>query len=217
MIFMENDRPSVSVGTPEKGKLINGKRLPTRGGNFKAYSFLGAALGRSATHHRVRDLILDNYRIVQMEFSGTYFVYGEIGWPKGGPFYPHRTHQNGLAVDFMVPVLNRDGKSVPIPTSIFNRFGYGLEFDRKGKSGDLTIDFDAMAAHLFYLLQKCPQYGIRIDRILFDPHLQSHLLDAPYGKKIKGRIRFNQRPAWVRHDDHYHVIFSISDKHLTTP
>jgi len=33
----------------------------------------------------------------------------------------------------MVPVLDKKGKSVPLPTGIFNKFRYNLEFDKKGK------------------------------------------------------------------------------------
>ena len=43
------------------------------------------------------------------------YVYGESGWPAGGRIRPHRTHQNGTAVDFMVPVVDATGRSVPFP------------------------------------------------------------------------------------------------------
>ena len=60
----------------------------------------------------------------------------------------HRTHQSGLSVDFMVPVLDKLGRSVPLPTTALNKFGYDIEFDKDGKFGDLTIDFEAIAEHL---------------------------------------------------------------------
>jgi murein endopeptidase len=54
-------------------------------------------------------------------------------WPSGGRIRPHRTHQNGLSVDFFVPVRNAQGKSVPLPISITNRLSYNIEFDISGK------------------------------------------------------------------------------------
>ena len=60
------------------------------------------------------------------------FVYGETGWAGGGRFKPHRTHQNGTSVDFMVPVRNDAGASVPLPRGYGDRYGYDLEFDASG-------------------------------------------------------------------------------------
>lgn len=57
------------------------------------------------------------------------YVYGETGFSRGGPIRPHRTHQAGLSIDFMVPVLNDANRSVPLPSTPMNMFGYGLEFD----------------------------------------------------------------------------------------
>ena len=51
-IALENPLPSQSLGTPARGELRNGKRLPSRGENFRAYSDLGALLGRNAVHHK---------------------------------------------------------------------------------------------------------------------------------------------------------------------
>lgn len=49
----ESRTPSESVGSPGAGRLRHGKRLPTSGTNFRAYSRLGAALGRTAVTDRV--------------------------------------------------------------------------------------------------------------------------------------------------------------------
>ena len=57
------------------------------------------------------------------------FVYGETGFASGGPFEPHKTHQNGLSVDFFVPVRDEKGRSVPLPTSATNRWGYDRHVD----------------------------------------------------------------------------------------
>ena len=74
-------------------------------------------------------LIVEAYRELVRAAPTKRFVYGETGWKEGGRIRPHRTHQNGLSVDFMVPVLDKDGQSVPLPTNALNRFAYDIEFD----------------------------------------------------------------------------------------
>ena len=57
------------------------------------------------------------------------FVYGETGWPRGGRFRPHRTHQNRLSVYLMVPVRGGDGRPARLPTPPWRKFGYATHFD----------------------------------------------------------------------------------------
>ena len=45
-IAFESSTPSESLGSVSSGSLKHGKRLPTSGANFRAYSRLGAMLGR---------------------------------------------------------------------------------------------------------------------------------------------------------------------------
>ncbi len=207
-IFFESDEPSQSIGTPASGSLVNGKRLPTRGENFVCYSYLGTLLGRNSVNHKVRDTVLDTYAELARRLPDKTFVYGETGWPGGGSFRPHKTHQNGLSVDFMVPVI-KDGRSVPLPTSVFNKFGYGIEFDDQGRYKDYRIDFEAMAAHIGILALTAQKHGLGVSRVIFAPDLQRHLFATETGKMIQGRVAFSRNPSWVRHDDHYHVDFVI--------
>lgn len=41
------------------------------------------------------------------------------------------------------------------------------------------------------------------------PGLQPLLFRAPQGQLLRARMRFSTRPAWVRHDEHYHVDFRL--------
>lgn len=99
------------------------------------------------------EVVEEAYAAMARRHPDVRFVYGETGLAEGGPFKPHRTHQNGLAVDFFVPVRNRESESVPLPTHVLNKWGYDVELD--------------------------------------------------------GKLRFSTRPAWVRHDEHYHVDFAV--------
>ena len=115
-------------------------------------------------------------------------MYGETGWEIGGRFKPHKTHQNGLSVDFMVPVTDDTGKSVPLPTGPFNKYGYGTEFDSQGRFENLSIDFDAMAAHIRSMHVEAGKAGIDIWRLIFDPVLQPLLYKAKDGKYVRQHV-----------------------------
>jgi len=203
------DFPSICFGTPAQGRLENGQRLPPFGKNFTSYSWVGWALGRTAVHSRVNEVVVATYRKLGEALPEKTYVFGETGWPQGGLFRPHKTHQNGLSADFMVPVFDSDGKSVPLPTNIFNKWGYGIEFDSNGKYKNLTIDFESLAAHLYYLDQVAKAQGIKMRRVIFDPPLLQRLYSTRYGPYLSKNVSFSKARPWVRHDEHYHVDFDL--------
>jgi penicillin-insensitive murein DD-endopeptidase len=207
-IALESSAPSRSAGTKSRGRLVRGKRLPTSGPNFVAYSRLAAALGRNSVHSTIREVIVEAYRTVQTAVPDALFVYGETGWPAGGRFRPHRTHQNGLSADFMVPVRDVDGNAMRIPTRAWNRFGYDIEFDSRGFSGDLRIDFDAMAAHLAALDRAARGRGSAIELVILAPELERVLKSRPARRALVENLPFMRGRPWVRHDEHYHVDFA---------
>lgn len=204
---------SVCYGAASQGRLQNGVRLPSRGKNFRAYSSAASLAGRTYVHSKVRDVVVAAYKALESSAAGKVFVYGETGWPSGGRFRPHKTHQNGLSVDFMVPVLE-NGQSVPLPTSVFNKLGYGIEFDAHGRYDDYVIDYEAMAAHLVELHRATRTRGIRLGRVIFDPELQPYLFNTAPGGYLQQHLAFSRNPSWVRHDEHYHVDFVVPCKPL---
>ncbi|MEW6366410.1 MAG: hypothetical protein AB1714_17430 [Acidobacteriota bacterium] len=211
LIALESSAPSRSTGTPAHGALEHGRHLPSAGPNFRAYSRLGALLGRNSVHAVVRIVVLDAYAGLAAQRPDLTFVYGETGWPHGGPFPPHKTHQNGLSVDFMVPVRDGNDRPVPLPTFPWTRFGYDLNFDEKGRLGDLRIDFEAMGEHLAALDAAARAHGTRIELFILAPELQPFLWQTPAGRALQGRFPVMMTPAWVRHDEHYHVDFANPD------
>lgn len=208
-ILLENDQPSKSIGTTANGRLENGKRQPNWGDNFVCYSYVGTMLGRNCVHGKVREVVLETYAELKEKYPEKEFVYGETGWPSGGSFAPHKTHQNGLCVDFMVPVKDSEGNSVPLPTWVFNKGGYAIQFDLKGRYKDYQIDYQAMAAHIDILVQTARKKGLRVRRVIFDPKLQPYLFQTRTGRSLKGRVYFSKHRSWVRHDEHYHVDFAL--------
>lgn len=203
---------SICYGTTSNGRLAHGVKLPAEGKNFTAYGTAPAALGRTYVHSTVRDIIVETYERLEKDLPSKVFKYAETGFAQGGKFSPHKTHRNGLSVDFMVPVLDRNGKSVHLPTNAFNKYGYAIEFNAQGRYEDYRIDYEALAAHIVALHQVAKRHDVQIWRVIFDPKLAPKLYATRYGAYIKQHIAIPTKNSWVRHDEHYHVDFQLSCK-----
>lgn len=195
-------------GTPSHGRIDDAVSFPLSGTNFSTYSTLGWSLGRAYVHDKVLATMLAAFRQLEHTSPATVFVYGETGWQSGGSFEPHRTHQNGLSVDLMVPVLLH-GTSVPLPGGILDRYGYDLEFDHHGRHGDHVIDFEALAELLYRIDRAADDARIGITRVIFDVPLQKHLWQTTRGLYLREHVTFSTTPAWVRHDEHVHIDFAV--------
>jgi penicillin-insensitive murein endopeptidase len=152
--------------------------------------------------------VLGAYSTLSRSTPDVQYVYGETGLRTGGPMPPHRTHENGTSVDFMVPVRGRDGRPAQLPRTAQNHYGYDLEFDDAGKLADLRIDFAAIAAHLAQLDLEARRHGVGIARVILAPAYIPRVLATPAGQRIKS-LPFMKTKPWVRHDEHYHVDFAV--------
>lgn len=199
---------STCHGTVSRGSIEHSVQLPAEGANFAAYSTLAVAMGRNHVHSDVSAIMLDAYARLERSAPGTQYVYGETGNKHGGRFRPHRTHQNGLSVDFFVPVRGKDGHPARLPTPAAKRFGYDIEFDRKARYGEYSIDFAAMAEHLYQLDQAARARGHGLALVIFDTTYLPRLFDTPRGAALR-KLNFMKGKPWVRHDEHYHVDFAI--------
>ncbi|MEE2730699.1 MAG: penicillin-insensitive murein endopeptidase [Pseudomonadota bacterium] len=203
---------SVCYGTTSDGRLENGVELPRSGPNFVTYSDVARLAGRTYVHSEVHEILIAAYSALEKELPDKIYKYAETGFKDGGQFSPHKTHRNGLSVDFMTPMMDKDGKSVHLPTYPWNKFGYNIELDEQGHYEDLSIDYDALAAHIVALDRAAKYRGHTLWRVIFDPKLQPGLFDTEYGEYIKANIQLSQKRSWVRHDEHYHVDFVVPCK-----
>lgn len=207
-------KKSTCFGTTSNGKLVNGVQLPKSGENFTGYSTIAHLAGRTYVHSQVKSIIVKAYKKLEKDQPDKVFKYAETGFENGGQFKPHKTHRNGLSVDFMTPVKDKSGQSVHLPTHPLNKFGYNIEFNNESKFNDYTIDYIALAAHIVAVHNEATAQGVDIWRVIFDPKLQSHLFKTKYGEYLKNNIQFSKKRAWVRHDEHYHIDFAIPCKKL---
>jgi penicillin-insensitive murein endopeptidase len=205
LLVFENEEKSLSQGQVWNGAVKYSKRMPFQGDNFTTYSFLGYLLGRTHVHEKVKKVVLDAYEICEQTCHAVDFVLAETGWPWGGRFLPHRTHQNGTSVDFLTPFLKNG-----IPShrhGVQNVWGYAIELDQEGRDGEYEIDYATMVKHLLALKESADKNGVRISKIIFDPVLQPRLFSSSGGEQLR-QLPFTSRRVAIRHDDHYHVDFS---------
>jgi penicillin-insensitive murein endopeptidase len=200
---------STCYGTPSKGHLANSIALPLSGKNWGIYTELGYQLGRTYVHSNVGDIVVKAYSQLESTAAGKKFSYGETGLKNGGVFSPHRSHQNGTSIDFMVPVVDEHGKSVHLPMNPLNKFGYDIEFDAQGRFKNLTIDFEAMSEHLYQLHIAAKQADQDLVQVIFDRQYLPKLFATKRGTYLRKSLSFMQKTPWIRHDEHYHVDFKI--------
>ncbi|MFN0063302.1 MAG: penicillin-insensitive murein endopeptidase [Myxococcaceae bacterium] len=202
---------AISFGAGGCGKLQGGVALPCSGPNFEAFSSAACAMGRNYLHPLVQQTVIDAFTALEAKLSKRTWQYGEMGKESGGSLWPHKTHQNGLSADFFMPVVNKRGEPDKVSISPLNKFGYGLEFDKRGTLDELRIDWKAIADHLLALVEVGRAHGVRIERIIVTPAFHESLFqNAPALKQLDPL--FMKKEAWVRHDEHYHVDFGIPEK-----
>ena len=203
---------STCFGTTGNGRLDNGVKLPASGNNYVGYSSIARLAGRTYVHSEVKKIVVGAYEALAQSHPDKVFKYAETGFQNGGKFKPHKTHQNGLSIDFMTPVLNSKGESVHLPTNPLNKFGYNIEFDAEDRYQEYSIDYEAMAAHIVALHKQAKSLGYDLWRVIFDPKLQGKLMAARGGEYLRKNIQFSKKRSWVRHDEHYHVDFQVPCK-----
>jgi len=207
-------RESTCYGTTKDGQLKHGVKLPNHGINFISYGTYPELSNRTYVHSRVKKIIISAYKDLASSRPESLYKYAETGFAGGGKFAPHRTHQNGLSVDFMVPVKDKNNLAVYFPTTKLNRYGYDVEFDKHGQYKNYQIDFEALAEHIVTLDKVAKKKGLNLWRVIFSPDLQDNLYKTSYGIYLKKHVIIPTKRSWVRHDEHYHVDFAIKCKKL---
>ncbi len=204
---------SKSLGNPGNGTLVNGVKLPYKYKNFKYFSpFSYFVLNRAYVNDKVYNTLMQTYAQCEKEFPRRRFGVMECSKKNGGPIVLHRTHQNGLSVDFMTP-FKRKNKEF----KLFNKMGiwhYTLRFDQNGKNKlfkKVVIDFELLANFIFILEKKARVNGLKIKKVILKTDLKDEIIATEYGKKLKkmGVYFVIKLPKVVnnQHDEHIHVDF----------
>lgn len=213
--YMENvndSLQSISIGSVSSGKLQNASIIPYQGENFKYFdegSYLG---GRAFTNAVVAKITVDTYEALHKKGVNRFFRVMEFSRKEGGKIFPHRTHQNGLSVDFMMPLMKNNEPCYELDEKGASH--YLLDFDRNGaytENPEIKIDFDAAAFHLLELEKQARKNGMRIHKVIFNTYLKDELYASESGKKLLSSGIYITRNLSKMindlHDDHYHVDF----------
>jgi penicillin-insensitive murein endopeptidase len=79
---------------------------------------------------------------------------------------------------------------------------------------DLRIDFEGIAEHIFKLYRAARNEGSGLALVILDPGYLPRVFATRRGAELKS-LPFMAKPAWVRHDDHYHVDFAVECKPIS--
>jgi len=211
-LIYKNKGESISLGKSSSGKLENAYLMPYRGKNFKYFSpFSYFIMNNGYTNSRVYRTLLESYETMSKIYPKQRFYIMECSDKSGGKLSLHKTHQNGMSIDFMVPKKRKKWRLE------YNEIGllhYLLEFDPKGFlnfDSNVEIDFEMMGKHILSLDDSARKNGLKIRIVILKLNLKDDLYNTEAGKEIKRRnIYFAQSlPKWTNkmHDDHYHIDF----------
>jgi penicillin-insensitive murein endopeptidase len=203
---------SKSNGIVSKGSLNNGKLIPFYGDNFEYFDSISYMSNRAFVNDRVRSTILAAYGLLKKDYPKRKFYIMECSREHGGEMFPHKTHQNGLSVDFMTPLV-KDGKAfTDLDTLGADR--YWLNFDNQGRyvmDSSISIDFETVALHIIRLNQVAKKFNLQVAKVIIKIELKDELFSGLNGQKLKASgIYFVQKLSPIinsLHDDHFHVDF----------
>lgn len=206
---------SISKGSVSNGKLINGRKFSYRTKNYKFFSPISySVLNRAWVHSKVLDITNEAYKSLKNKYPEKKFLLMECSKKKGGKILPHQTHQNGVSIDFGVPLVKK-GK----PWNIHHCYGiyhYAMRFNNDGqlkRNKKIVIDFKAMADHILLLDKFARKRGMYVRKVILKVELIDNLFSTKSGKILKHkRIYFPKRLSKTLnklHDDHYHIDFGF--------
>ena len=213
--YQHQTEKSTSSGTVSNGSLKNGRIFPFKGPNFIYFDSASYLDKHAFTHEKVHHAVLATYKTFETILPAFEFGLMECSNENGGKIWPHRTHQNGLSVDFMSPLLKNG-----VSSTDFNTTGlphYLMEFDENGiykEDSAYSIDFNLMARHILALNDEAVKHGLKIEKVILKIALKDNLFATEYGKRLKASgIYFATNLSDLidsLHDDHYHVDFTFS-------
>ncbi|MEL6719347.1 MAG: hypothetical protein AAFO82_14465 [Bacteroidota bacterium] len=214
-LIYKNRGKSKAIGSVGNGSLENPYLMPYSGKNFRYFSPLSYyILDDAYLHSKVYATLLAAYQECEKTCEGVKFRVMECANKDGGKMWLHRTHQNGLSVDFMVPK-----KSGSKQTKWLDRLGlwhYLLEFTDEGESKlnqSIEIDFETMGKHILALDRAARANGLKINKVILKIELKDDFYATASGKKVKQKgIYFARSLSNIVnrvHDDHYHIDFEI--------
>lgn len=205
--------PSESIGTISNGSLKHGRLIPFSGENYHYFDSTSYLSERAYMHEDVLSTVLDAYEKLDSLLPERHFCVMECSHKHGGQLFPHRTHQNGMSVDFMMPKLQNGTPYYELDDLGINH--YALTFDQNGRYSEdasIELDFNTIALHILELEKSAKANGLQIEKVIINTDLKDELFATENGQILKKSgiyVVQNLSPLINSvHDDHFHVDFS---------
>lgn len=216
MQLKSNDNvPSASIGTVGNGTLKHAKLMPYKGKNFIYFDRGSYLAGRGFLHSLLRKSVLTTYDSLHLALPHRYFNIMECSNENGGKMFPHKTHQNGLSIDFMMPLIQNNKPYYGLDT--IGAAHYALTFDDEGKYSrdpSISIDFNLVARKILLLDYFARQNGLNIFKVIIKIELKDELFATEYGALLKASniyvVQGLSPLINALHDDHFHLDFGFS-------
>ena len=110
--YIDNFQDSLktkSIGSVSRVSLENGTLIPYSDSDFTYFDTASYLSGRAFTHHLVAQTVINTFQTFKSNGEKRKFSIMEFSNEHGGKLFPHRTHQNGMSVDMMMPLM-KNGK-----------------------------------------------------------------------------------------------------------
>lgn len=192
--------------------MTNGKLIPFYGNNFSYFDKGSYLNGRGYVNSNLLTTILDSYKNLELSDSNRHFKIMESANKEGGKLYPHRTHQNGLSVDFMMPLIKENKPYYKLDS--LGTSHYLLSFNDNGEYSNDTsvkVDFNLIAKHILLLNKKAKKEGLKIKKVIIKTEYKDALYTTEYGRKLKKSdvyiVKRLSKMINALHDEHYHIDF----------
>jgi len=213
-LHANDDTASMAIGTVGNGSLTHGKLMPYSGPNFRYFDRQSYLAGRAFTHSSTKETILATYDSLYCIVPERIFRFMECSNKEGGELFPHKTHQNGLSIDLMMPLIKNQ-----LPYYDLDNVGaqhYALSFDDEGRLKDdslVSIDFNLVALQILLIDHFAKQFGLNINKVIIKIELKDELYATEYGQLLKSRgiyvVQGLDPVINDLHDDHFHLDFSF--------
>jgi penicillin-insensitive murein endopeptidase len=197
------DGTSISVGRPNRGRIIDGARIPTSGEGFFTREIWAAREQRYGTEELI-DLLVGVSRRMARQVGGTRLVIADLSGRGGGPAYAwHRSHQSGRDVDLLYYM--RDAQGSPMEADAMHVFGAsGVARDGSGISIDIPKTW-LLVKDLLTAPEAPVQWIFMYDPIAAKLIAHAESIGEPEVIVERARKAVRQPGDSARHDDHMHV------------
>src|ERR1043166_4803946 len=198
-----SDGTSISVGKASNGYLLDGSRLPGRGGGCLTREVWRARNNRYGTDELI-DLVVGVSRRMSRQVGDVKLVVADLSGKGGGERLAfHRAHQSGRDVDLLYYLRDASGKPFePDAMHVFDAWG------RARDGSGLTVDIPRtwLLARELITAPEAPVQWVFIYQPLARRLIEyAQQIGEPEALIARARKTLRQPGDSARHDDHMHV------------